>query len=57
MFGKACFKRRATAVLCWLVSVVSNLTQSDKIAVAKKTRNICKKKRFGELLKCILMYL
>ena len=31
----ACFKRRATAVLSWLVSIGSNLTQSDKIAVAE----------------------
>ena len=37
-FSKACFKRRATAVLSWLVSVVSNSTQSDKIAVAENKK-------------------
>ena len=38
MFGKACFKRRATAALSSLVSVVSDLTQSDKIGVAENKK-------------------
>ena len=65
--AEACFKRRATAVLSWLdfsttltrlyhdLVQRSNLTQSNKVALAEtKLKN---KKRFSELLKCILMYL